>query len=56
VDVRCLIALRESVLQIGVPELIDSASLSQHLPVQRGFKERHESHSPPSQPKGYFCE
>jgi hypothetical protein len=56
VDIRCLIALRESVLQIGVPELVDSTRLSQHLPVQCAFKERHELHPSSLRPKGYFCE
>ena len=46
----------ESVLQIRVPELIDSTRLSQDLPRQGTFQERYEPHSSPPQPKGYLCE
>jgi hypothetical protein len=36
--------IRKSILQICVPELVDRARLSQHLPRQGSLKHWHEPH------------
>jgi hypothetical protein len=46
------ILLCKSVLQIGVPKLVDRARLPQYLLLQGSFQQWHELHSSPPPPKG----
>jgi hypothetical protein len=51
-----LVVVCESVLQICMPELVNSTRLSQNLPCEGILKQRHKPHPASLQEERYFSE